>query len=72
MVVTMDIINKFGIDSIEISNTQVIFLMEDTFFFERWLLDFEIGYIMKHFVDGSLDQVIISLQDYGRIVKFMY
>lgn len=68
----MDIINKFYIDNIEKDENQVIFYMEDTYNFEVWLLDFEIEYMMKHFVDGSLDQVIISLQDYERIVKFMY
>ena len=46
--------------------------MEDTFYFERWLLDFEVEYVMKHFVDGSLDQIIISLRDYEKIDKFMY
>ena len=68
----MDIIDRFGIEEIKKEDNQVIFLMEDTFYFERWLLDFEVEYMMKHFVDGSLDQVIISLQDYERIVKFMY
>jgi hypothetical protein len=68
----MDIIDRFGIEEIKKENNQVIFLMEDTFYFERWLLDFEVEYMMKHFVDGSFDQVIISLQDYERIAKFMY
>ena len=68
----MNILDRFGIEGIKKEDNQVIFLMEDTFYFERWLLDFEVEYVMKHFVDGSLDQVIISLQDYERIVKFMY
>ena len=68
----MNILDRFGIEEIKKEDNQVIFLMEDTFYFERWLLDFEGEYVMKHFVDGSLDQVIISLQDYERIVKFMY
>ena len=68
----MNILDRFGIEWIKKEDNQVIFLMEDTFYFERWLLDFEVEYVMKHFVDGSLDQVIISLQDYERIVKFMY
>ena len=68
----MNILDRFGIEGIKKEDNQVIFLMEDTFYFERWLLDFEVGYVMRHFVDGSLDQVIISLQDYERIVKFMY
>ena len=68
----MDIINKFYIDNIEKDENQVIFYMEDTYNFEVWLLDFEIEYMMKHFVDGSIDQVIISFNDYERIAKFMY
>ena len=68
----MDIIDRFGIEEIKKEDNQVIFSMEDTFYFERWLLDFEVEYIMKHFVDGSFDQIIISLQDYERISKFMY
>ena len=68
----MNILDRFGVEEIKKEDNQVIFLMEDTFYFERWLLDFEVEYMMKHFVDGSLDQVIISLQDYERIVKFMY
>ena len=70
--INMNILDRFGIEGIKKEDNQVIFLMEDTFYFERWLLDFEVGYVMRHFVDGSLDQVIISLQDYERIVKFMY
>ena len=70
--INMNILDRFGIEGIKKEDNQVIFLMEDTFYFERWLLDFEVEYVMKHFVDGSLDQVIISLQDYERIVKFMY
>ena len=65
----MNILDRFGIEGIKKEDNQVIFLMEDTFYFERWLLDFELEYVMRHFVDGSLDQVIISLQDYERIVK---
>lgn len=68
----MDIIDRFGIEEIKKEDNQVIFLMEDTFYFESWLLDFEVEYMMKHFVDGSFDQVIISLHDYERVVKFMY
>ena len=68
----MNVLDRFGVEEIKKEDNQVIFLMEDTFYFERWLLDFEVEYVMKHFVDGSLDQVIISLQDYERIVKFMY
>ena len=70
--INMNILDRFGIEGIKKEDNQVIFLMEDTFYFERWLLDFEVEYVMKHFIDGSLDQVIISLQDYERIVKFMY
>ena len=68
----MDIINKFYIDNIEMDENQVIFFMEDTYNFEVWLLDFEIGYTMKHFVDGSLDQVIISIVDYAKIEKYVF
>lgn len=68
----MNILDRLGIEWIKKEDNQVIFLMEDTFFFERWILDFEIEYMMKHFVDGSFDQIIISLQDYERISKFMY
>ena len=68
----MNILDRFGVEEIKKEDNQVIFLMEDTFFFERWLLDFEVEYMMKHFVDGSIDQVIISFNDYERIVKFMY
>ena len=68
----MNILDRFGVEEIKKEDNQVIFLMEDTFYFERWLLDFEVEYVMKHFVDGSLDQIIISLQDYESIVKFMY
>lgn len=70
--ISMNILDRFGIEEIKKENNQVIFLMEDTFYFERCLLDFEVEYMMKHFVDGSFDQVIISLHDYERIVKFMY
>ena len=68
----MNILDRFGVEEIKKEDNQVIFLMEDTFYFERWILDFEIEYMMKHFVDGSFDQIIISLQDYERISKFMY
>ncbi|WP_296870482.1 hypothetical protein [uncultured Methanobrevibacter sp.] len=68
----MDIINKFYIESIEKDKNQVIFFMEDTYNFEVWLLDFEISYTMKHFVDGSLDQVIISIEDYSKIEKYVF
>ena len=68
----MDIINKFYIDNIEMDENQVIFFMEDTYNFEVWLLDFEISYTMKHFVDGSLDQVIISIEDYSKIEKYVF
>ena len=68
----MDIINKFYIENIEKDENQVIFFMEDTYNFEVWLLDFEISYIMKHFVDGSLDQIIISIEDYTRIEKYVF
>ena len=68
----MNILDRFGVEEIKKEDNQVIFLMEDTFYFERWLLDFEVKYMMKHFVDGSLDQVIISFLDYERISKFMY
>lgn len=68
----MDIINKFYIDNIEKDENQVIFFMEDTYNFEVWLLDFEISYTMKHFVEGSLDQVIISIDDYSRIEKYVF
>ena len=68
----MSIIDRFGIEEIKKVDNQVIFLIEDTFFFERWILDFEIEYMMKHFVDGSFDQVIISVDDYEKIAKFMY
>ena len=71
-VVNMDIINKFGIENIEKEDTQVIFFMEDTYNFEIWLLDFEISYTMKHFVDGSLNQVIISIDDYSKIEKYVF
>ena len=68
----MDIINKFYIENIEKDGNQVIFFMEDTYNFEVWLLDFEISYIMKHFVDGSLDQIIISIEDYSKIEKYVF
>ena len=68
----MNILDRFGVEEIKKEDNQVIFLMEDTFYFERWLLDFEVEYMMKHFVDGSIDQVIISFNDYERIAKFMY
>ena len=68
----MDIINKFYIENIEKDENQVIFFMEDTYNFEVWLLDFEISYTMKHFVDGSLDQVIISIEDYSKIEKYVF
>ena len=68
----MNILDRFGVEEIKKEDNQVIFLMEDTFYFERWLLDFEVEYVMKHFVDGLFDQVIISHQDYERIAKFMY
>ena len=68
----MNVLDRFGVEEIKKKNNQVIFLMEDTFYFERWLLDFEVEYVMKHFVDGSLDQIIISLRDYEKIDKFMY
>ena len=35
-------------------------------------MDFEISYTMKHFVDGSLDQIIISSDDYSKIEKYVY
>ena len=63
----MNILDRFGVEEIKKEDNQVIFLMEDTFYFERWLLDFEVGYVMRHFVDGSLDQIIISLQDYEKM-----
>ena len=68
----MNILDRFGVEEIKKEDNQVIFLMEDTFYFERWLLDFEVEYMMKHFVDRLFDQVIISHQDYERIAKFMY
>ena len=68
----MDLINKFGIECIKKDENQVIFFMEDTYNFEVWLLDFEISYTMKHFVNGSLDQVIISADDYSKIEKYVY
>ena len=71
-VITVDIINKFYIENIEKDENQVIFFMEDTYNFEVWLLDFEMNYTMKHFVDGSLDQVIISIDDYSKIEKYVF
>lgn len=68
----MDIINKFYIENIEKDENQLIFFMEDTYNFEVWLLDFEMNYTMKHFVDGSLDQVIISIDDYSKIEKYVF
>ena len=68
----MNILDRFGVEEIKKEDNQVIFLMEDTFYFERWLLDFEVEYMMKHFVDRLFDQVILSHQDYERIAKFMY
>ena len=63
----MNMIGEFGIDSIKKDDNQVIFFMEDTF--ELWLLDFEIDYTLNHFADGSLDQIIISANDYLKIMK---
>lgn len=68
----MNILDRFGVEEIKKEDNQAIFLMEDTFYFERWLLDFEVEYMMKHFVDRLFDKVIISYQDYERIAKFMY
>ena len=68
----MNILDRFGIEGIKKEDNQVIFFFFFTFYFERWLLDFEVEYVMKHFVDGLFDQVIISHQDYERIAKFMY
>lgn len=68
----MNIIEEFGIDCIKKEEQEVIFFMEDTFNFEVWLLDFEMNYTMKHFVDGSLDQIIISAEDYKKIDKYVY
>lgn len=68
----MNIIEEFGIDCIKKEEQEVIFFMEDTFNFEVWLLDFEMNYVMKHFVDGSLDQIIISAEDYKKIDKYVY
>lgn len=68
----MNIIEEFGIDCIKKEEQKVIFFMEDTFNFEVWLLDFEMNYVMKHFVDGSLDQIIISAEDYKKIDKYVY
>ena len=70
--INVDIINKFYIENIEKDENQVIFFMEDTYNFEVWLLDFEMNYTMKHFVDGSLDQVIISIDDYSKIEKYVF
>lgn len=71
-VINVDIINKFYIENIEKDENQLIFFMEDTYNFEVWLLDFEMNYTMKHFVDGSLDQVIISIDDYSKIEKYVF
>ena len=68
----MNIIEEFGIDCIKKEEQEVIFFMEDTFNFEVWILDFEMNYVMKHFVDGSLDQIIISAEDYKKIDKYVY
>ena len=68
----MNVIDEFDIDCIKKDSDQVIFFMEDTFNFEVWLLDFEMNYTMKHFVDGSLNQVIISREDYKKIDKYVY
>ena len=68
----MDIINKFGIERIEKENTKVTFFMEDTYNFELWILDFEMNYIMKHFASATLDQIIISIDDYNKIEKYIY
>lgn len=68
----MDIMNKFYIERMEIEENQVIFHMEDTYNFEVWLLDFEMGYIMKHFPSSTLDQVIISIHDYHKIEKYIF
>lgn len=68
----MNVIDEFGMDCIKKDDIQVIFFMEDTFKFEVWLLDFEMNYTMKHFVDGSLDQIIISAEDYKKIDKYVY
>lgn len=68
----MDIINKFYIENIEKDENQVIFFMEDTYNFEVWLLDFEINYIMKHFASATLNQVIISADDYSKIEKYVF
>ena len=70
--INVDIINKFYIENIEKDENQVIFFMEDTYNFEVWLLDFEMNYTMKHFVDGSLDQVIIYIDDYSKIEKYVF
>lgn len=70
--INVDIINKFYIENIEKDENQVIFFMEDTYNFEVWLLDFEMNYTMNHFVDGSLDQVIISIDDYSKIEKYVF
>ena len=70
--INVDIINKFYIENIEKDENQLIFFMEDTYNFEVWLLDFEMNYTMKHFVDGSLDQVIISIDDYSKIEKYVF
>ena len=68
----MNVIDEFGIDCMKKDDMQVIFFMEDTFKFEVWLLNFEMNYTMKHFVDGSLDQIIISAEDYKKIDKYVY
>lgn len=68
----MDIMSKFYIERMEIEEDQVIFHMEDTYNFEVWLLDFEMGYIMKHFPSSTLDQVIISIHDYHKIEKYIF
>ena len=64
-------LNKFGIEKVEHEDTKVIFHMEDTFYFEVWILEFGIGYIMKHFPSSTLDQVIIATYDFDKLYSHM-
>ena len=71
VVIFMNVIDRFGIKYLQKDDDYVIFFMEDTFNFEVWILDFQVGYTMNHFVDGSLDQIIISAEDFSKIEKYL-
>ena len=67
-----NISSKCGITLVDINeDIQVVtFDLQDSYYLELLLLDFNCSYVLKH-NNNAVDQVVITLEDYNKISKHL-